>query len=61
MNLGIQTIYQEHNVFETLSITENIFSGMEITKGGIMQKQEMEQKTRDVLEYLHSNLKPDRS
>ena len=59
MNLGIQTIYQEHNVFETLSITENIFSGMEITKGGIMQKQEMEQKTRDVLEYLHSNLKPE--
>ena len=59
MKLGIQTIYQEHNVFETLSITENIFAGMEITKGGIMQKQEMEQKTREVLEYLNSDLQPD--
>ncbi len=59
MELGIQTIYQEHNVFETLSITENIFAGMEISKYGIMQKKEMRQKTKEVLEYLHSNLKPD--
>lgn len=59
MDLGIQTIYQEHNVFETLSITENIFAGMEISRYGIMQKKEMRQKTKDVLEYLHSNLKPD--
>lgn len=59
MKLGIQTIYQEHNVFDTLSITENIFEGMEITKRGIMQKKVMQEKTREVLEYLHSNLQPD--
>ncbi|MEG2626177.1 MAG: sugar ABC transporter ATP-binding protein, partial [Christensenella sp.] len=59
MKLGIQTIYQEHNVFSTLSITENIFEGMEITKHGIMQKKIMEEKTREVLEYLHSDLQPD--
>lgn len=59
MQLGIQTIYQEHNVFDTLSITENIFEGMEITKRGIMQKKVMEEKTREVLEYLHSSLQPD--
>lgn len=59
MDLGIQTIYQEHNVFDTLSITENIFAGMEITKFGIMQKKVMTEKTRNVLEYLHSHLKPD--
>ncbi len=59
MQLGIQTIYQEHTIFPHLSITENIFVGMEITKRGIMQKDEMTKKTADVLEYLHSNLKPD--
>ncbi len=59
MKLGIQTIYQEHTIFAPLSITENIFVGMEITKNGVMQKQEMEEKTRDVLKYLNSDLQPD--
>ena len=59
MKLGIQTIYQEHTIFPHLSITENIFVGMEITKRGIMQKEEMQRKTGDVLEYLHSQLRPD--
>ncbi len=56
---GIQTIYQEHTIFPTLDITENIFVGLEITKNGIMQKEAMQEKTREVLEYLHSDLKPD--
>jgi ribose transport system ATP-binding protein len=59
MNLGIQTIYQEHTIFPHLSITENIFVGMEITNNGIMQKVEMRKKTAEVLEYLHSDLNPD--
>ena len=45
LNSGVQTIYQEFNVFETLSVTENIFVGMEVTKNGIMQKDEMRKKT----------------
>jgi ribose transport system ATP-binding protein len=56
---GIQTIYQEHTIFPTLDITENIFAGMEITKSGVMQKDEMRAKTKEVLEYLHSDLKAD--
>lgn len=59
MNLGIQTIYQELNVFDTLSITENIFAGMEITKGGVMQTEDMRKKTKEALEYLRSDLDPD--
>ena len=59
MQMGIQTIYQEHTVFETLSITENIFEGMEITKRGIMQFDAMRKKTKEVLEYLNSDLDPD--
>ncbi|MCL1854351.1 MAG: sugar ABC transporter ATP-binding protein [Clostridia bacterium] len=59
MELGIQTIYQEHMIFGPLSITENIFAGMEITKRGIMQKDAMRAKTREVLEFLRSDLDPD--
>ena len=59
MDLGIQTIYQEHNVFDTLSVTENIFAGAEMSKYGIVQKKEMTEKTREVLEYLNSDLSPD--
>lgn len=59
MKLGMQTIYQEHTIFPHLSITENIFVGMEITKNGMMRKVEMKKKTAEVLEYLRSDLKPD--
>jgi ABC-type sugar transport system ATPase subunit len=59
MKLGIQTIYQEHVVFETLSIVENIFTGSEIVHGGILQKNEMRRQTAEVLKYLKSNLSPD--
>ncbi|MDA3846851.1 MAG: sugar ABC transporter ATP-binding protein [Vallitaleaceae bacterium] len=59
MELGIQTIYQEHIVFPHLSIVENIFSGMEIHKHGLVQKKEMIKKTSEVLTYLDSNLDPE--
>jgi ribose transport system ATP-binding protein len=59
IELGIQTIYQEHTVFPTLDITENIFVGLELTKNGVMQKDDMRAKTKEVLEYLHSDLEPD--
>jgi ABC-type sugar transport system ATPase subunit len=59
MSLGIQTIYQEHVVFETLSVMENIFAGAEIVKGGFLQKAEMRRQTLGVLKYLKSGLSPD--
>jgi ABC-type sugar transport system, ATPase component len=54
--LGIQTIYQEHTVFKHLNITENIFTGQEITKNGFVKKAEMRAKTKEVLKYLNSSL-----
>jgi ribose transport system ATP-binding protein len=57
--LGIQTIYQEHTVFKHLSITENIFTGLEIGRNGILQKKEMKKKAAEVLKYLKSDLNPD--
>ncbi len=34
LKMGIHTIYQEHIVFNALTITENIFAGSEIGQGG---------------------------
>ncbi|HEY9595444.1 MAG TPA: ATP-binding cassette domain-containing protein, partial [Spirochaetia bacterium] len=57
--LGIQTIYQEHVVFDKLSIVENIFTGAEIERGAFLQKSEMRRQTVDVLKYLKSPLRPE--
>ena len=59
MSLGIQTIYQEHVVFENLNIIENIFTGSEISKRGLLQKSQMRKQTVEVLKYLKSELSPD--
>jgi ribose transport system ATP-binding protein len=59
MSLGIQTIYQEHVVFENLSVVENIFTGSEIVQRGLLQKSEMRKRTIEVLQYLKSDLRPD--
>ena len=60
MALGIQTIYQEHIVFDNLSIIENIFTGSEISTGLFLNKREMRAQTLDMLKYLKSDLDPDR-
>src|SRR5260221_14223435 len=59
MNLGIQTIYQEHVIFEPLSVMENIFAGAEIVRRGLLHKSEMKRQTLAVLKYLKSNFSPD--
>ena len=59
MKMGILTIYQEHVVFETLSIVENIFTGSEIVSRGLLQKREMRRQTAEVLKYLKSDLSPE--
>jgi len=59
MRMGIQTIYQEHIAFENLNIVENIFTGSEIVKRGVLQKSEMRKQTVEVLKYLKSDLSPE--
>jgi ribose transport system ATP-binding protein len=56
---GIQTIYQEHTVFPDLSVTENIFAGLEVSHGGVIDRREMRSKTEEALAYLHCGLSPD--
>src|SRR5271157_6472125 len=59
ISMGIQTIYQEHIVFDNLNIIENIFAGLEIAQGGILNKSEMKKQTVEVLKYLKSELDPE--
>ena len=58
MRLGIQTIYQEHNLYPLLPVYENLFAGNEIGSGPMVNKAKMVAKTVEVLEFLHSNISP---
>ncbi len=59
MQIGIQTIYQEHTLFPLLNVVENVFVGKEVTNGIVINRAQMVAKTREVMRYLHSNISPD--
>ena len=56
--VGIGIIFQELELFPNLSISENIFIGREITRGGVVQHGEQEKKTRALLDRLEQPLDP---
>jgi ribose transport system ATP-binding protein len=58
MMMGIQTIYQEHNLFPLLSVVENLFAGNEIRTGVVINKPRMVAKAQEILDYLHSDISP---
>ncbi len=58
MQFGIQTIYQEHTLFPLLDVTENLFTGKELTKGIVLSRAAMVAKAREVMAYLHSTIQP---
>ncbi|MEI6875318.1 MAG: sugar ABC transporter ATP-binding protein [Spirochaetota bacterium] len=58
MVMGIQTIYQEHNLFPLLSVVENLFAGNQLKRGVIISQGKMVAKAREILEYLHSDISP---
>jgi ribose transport system ATP-binding protein len=57
--LGIQTIYQEHIVFDSLSVMENIFMGLELARSGFLDRREMRKQTVAVLAYLKADISPE--
>ncbi len=59
MQLGIQTIYQEHTLFPYLDVVTNLFAGNEIVNGVTLNRKEMTKKTEEILSYLHSNIDPE--
>jgi ribose transport system ATP-binding protein len=58
LQMGIQTIYQEHNLFPLLSVVENLYAGKEITAGVVINKPRMIARTREILEHLHASISP---
>jgi ribose transport system ATP-binding protein len=58
MQMGIQTIYQEHNLFPLLDVVENLYAGNQITSGLVIDCPTMLAKTREILAYLHSDVSP---
>ena len=58
MQLGIQTIYQEHTLFPFLNVMENLYAGNEIANGVTLNRREMAKKTREILKSLHSSVDP---
>ena len=52
MALGIATVYQEPQLFPELTVSENIFTGREIRKGGRIAWAEQNAKVVELLELL---------
>jgi len=58
MEIGIQTIYQEHNMFPLLRVAENLFVGNEETRGIALDLSQMARRSKEILEYLHASFSP---
>jgi ABC-type sugar transport system ATPase subunit len=58
MDIGIQTIYQEHTLFPLLDVVENVFVGKEVSSGGVLNRRRMMAQVREVLRRLNSNISP---
>lgn len=58
MDLGIATIYQEHNAFPQLNVLENLFTGKELVNGFILDRTRMVDQAREILKHLRSEIDP---
>ncbi|TQL67576.1 monosaccharide ABC transporter ATP-binding protein (CUT2 family) [Nocardioides albertanoniae] len=59
MRLGISTIYQELDLVPGLTVTENVFLGRELSRGGFTRTSEATGRVRDILRRLgHSEVDP---
>lgn len=48
--LGIETVYQDLALADTLEVVQNVFSGRELTRYGFLQRIEMTKQTESLLE-----------
>ena len=59
MQLGIQTIYQEHTLMQHMTVLENLFVGREVTSVGVINKREMYKQSIEVLSKIGiTNINP---
>jgi ABC-type sugar transport system ATPase subunit len=56
--LGISIIYQEFNLMPNLTVAENVFIGREPNTGGFVNRRQMEDDTRALLDALGVSLDP---
>lgn len=57
--LGIGIIHQELNLMQHLSVADNIFIGKELRKGLFIDQDAEDEKTRELLDMLHIDIKPE--
>lgn len=60
-NLGIQTIYQEPILSDTVTVAENIFCGFEKVKGAVVPLidwKKLNAAAEEILRFLNSDIKP---
>ena len=55
---GIEIIYQELEVANNMTVAENIFMGKEPVKHGVIDRQQMIHKTREILQKLKVDINP---
>lgn len=61
MKLGISTIYQELDLVPDLTVTDNIFLGHELSRGGFTRRSAASARARELLARLgHSEIRADR-
>lgn len=61
IHLGIATMYQELDVVDGLTVTENIFLGHELATAGVLHRSAANRKARELLARLgHGDLNPNR-
>lgn len=59
LKLGVATMYQELDVVDGLTVTENIFLGHELAAAGFSQRRAATRRTRELLARLgHSDISP---
>jgi D-xylose transport system ATP-binding protein len=56
---GIAIIFQELNLVGTMSVTENVYLGSELVRGGRIDKNEQHRRTAKLLQRLRLDLDPD--
>jgi ribose transport system ATP-binding protein len=55
---GIAMIHQELNLVDHLTVSENVFLGREITKGGVLDRTRMAELTQQYLDQVHAPFSP---
>jgi ribose transport system ATP-binding protein len=57
--LGISMVPQEFNLVDSLTVFENVFLGYEKTRGPLLNKAEMRDRTKKILSELETDIDPD--